>query len=423
MTLLAFSEMNPAASTISSFVPSVGTIFKRRTAFDGGRCVHSRRQHKVQPTAVPLLQASSQRPQEASDSGDERATWRDELGMLLDPKLSLSAKSVLLQDMSKRAPEIGKEAFEDVCSSAGLDGVPAVVQQITDDIVPDIVANGSQYVTEIGKRVPDVISDAVDTVQTGGPMGGASAGAGEDIIAALGLEVRNMFNRTPEGLETPDYEVIAKYDGYQLRRYSKILVAETSVEQSPNSSTSEVEAASSIASSFNILAKYLFGKNTSGAPMAMTTPVVIDYSEREASRMSFILPSKYASDAATAPQPISPVSDAVSVSERPGGVYAVIEFSGLATAGEIGRQLRRLTDALARDGTSVPDGSEYAVLIYNGPGTVAFRRRNELCLRLNVGDDDGASFADGEGVSASQSFSTVRSEDEIGFVDISGTTD
>lgn len=351
------------------------------------------------------------------------ATWRDELRMLLDPGLSLSAKSVLFQDMSKRAPEIGKEAFEDVCSSAGLEGVPAVVQQITDDIVPDLVTNGPQYVAEIGRRVPDVLSDAVDAVQSGDPIGASAPGSVEEVVAAVGLELRNVFNKTPEGLETPSFDVVANCDGYQLRRYSNLLVAETAMAPASGVSASEVEAASTMGRSFNTLAKYLFGRNTSGGAMAMTTPVVIDYHQSEEGRMSFILPSKYGSDLDAAPQPVSPVCDTVSVAEREGGVYAVSEFSGLATAGEIGRQLGKLRDALSMDGRAVENSAQYTVLVYNGPGTVAFMRRNEICIRLSAGDDGIALERDAEAATQPQSYASKSSVGENGFVNIEGTTD
>jgi hypothetical protein len=323
----------------------------------------------------------------SSEEPQGTASWRDEVRMLLDPSLSLSAKSILAQDMAKRAPSLSREVFDDVCETVGLDGVPAVVRQVTEDILPDLVANGPRYVSELGQRIPDLVADTAEAVRRGPPS--MASGSPTELVTALTEELRNVFNRTPEGLETPSYEILADDRlGYQLRRYPAIFVAEADMSVPMDSAATEGEAANAAGKSFNTLATYLFGKNSSGVPMAMTTPVIMDRRPDASGSMSFIVPSKFSSDKDMVPTPLSPVSNVVSIEERPAAAYAVAEFTGYATAGEVRRQRQKLLDSLARDGVPLaePDANSFTVLVYNGPSTIAFKRRNELCVKILLDD-------------------------------------
>jgi hypothetical protein len=349
-----------------------------------------------------MASRSSQSDPSSSDTGDRgagsAASWRDEVRMLLDPGLPFSAKSILVQDMAKRGPALSKEVFEDACATVGLDGVPAVVQQVTDDILPDLLANGPRYVSELGRRIPDLAAGAAESMQRGPSVPFASSlGSPSEFAEAVSQELRNVFSKTPEGLETPSFELVANDRvGYELRRYPAMFVAEADMSIPMDSAATEGDAASAMGKSFSTLATYLFGKNSSGSAMAMTTPVIIDQRPNNSGSMSFIVPSKFSSDRNMVPTPVAPVSGSVSIEERPGAVYAVAEFTGYATAGEVRRQRRRLLDALARDsvGLAELDTNSFSVLIYNGPTTVAFKRRNELCVKVSI---DGKEDISGKG--------------------------
>jgi hypothetical protein len=357
-----------------------------RVTRSASRVPKTRRHHTVDMAHRPSQSDVSS--SEPGNSAGAAASWRDEMRMLLDPGLPFSAKSILVQDMAKRAPALGKEVLEDACATVGLDGVPAVVQQVTDDILPDLIANGPRYASELGRRIPDLAAGAAEAMQRG-PSGPLSSGLAtpSEFAQAVQQELRNVFSKTPEGLETPSFELVADDRvGYELRRYPAMLVAEADMSIPMDSATTEVEAASAMGKSFNTLATYLFGKNSSGLPMAMTTPVIVDQLSNNSGSMSFIVPSKFSSDRDLVPTPVAPVSGSVSIEERPGAVYAVAEFTGYATAGEVRRQRRKLLDALARDSVDLaePDASSFSVLIYNGPSTVAFKRRNELCVKVSM---------------------------------------
>ena len=64
--------------------------------------------------------------------------------------------------------------------------------------------------------------------------------------------------------ESPDYYVIAKHDGYEIRHYEPYLVAETEVDGTFETSGNRA---------FRRLAGYIFGDNRESEKMAMTVPV------------------------------------------------------------------------------------------------------------------------------------------------------
>ncbi len=69
-----------------------------------------------------------------------------------------------------------------------------------------------------------------------------------------------------DSIETPPYEVVATYDGMEVRDYAPMLVAEVDVE-----APTARDAASM---GFRPLAGYIFGGNRSGTEIAMTAPVM-----------------------------------------------------------------------------------------------------------------------------------------------------
>ena len=93
-------------------------------------------------------------------------------------------------------------------------------------------------------------------------------------------EARNVFRRTPEGLETPAFRVLREGNGFQIREYAPfaLAVADVDVERAPRGAAGELVAGGR---SFTALTSYLFGGNGRGETMAMTTPVFVDVSPAE----------------------------------------------------------------------------------------------------------------------------------------------
>ena len=175
--------------------------------------------------------------------------------------------------------------------------------------------------------------------------------------ASVEEELKNALRSTPKGLETPKYSVERTIGDCEVRTYEAYAVAELS-EKRPDGDA------------FNVLAAYLFGKNSEEKAMAMTMPV-----EMVDGVMSFVLPK------ADADAPPAPTDDKVTIGERPARTVVALPFPGVATPEEIERQRSKLADVLKAEGLEAADES-YTVLQYNSPFTIPWRRRNELVVAL-----------------------------------------
>lgn len=299
--------------------------------------------------------------------------------MLLDPAMPTGAKQVLIQDLAKRTPEILNDfLMNKSCQGLGLPGVSDVFRQFQEDIIPDLVSNGPRYFSKAAEGFPGAISrmsQDAESMRTSMPT---SIDPDE-----ISREFRNIFNRTPEGLFTPDYMVLATFEGYEIRQYPTLIVAETKMSppQSAEGSTTdptEVESASMMGQSFNNLAGFLFGKNDIKKSMKMTTPVILSKGTPEES-MSFII-GEY-ERVEDVPKSLD---DTVTLREQPGQTFAVLEFTGFVTQGEAKRQRNTLLSLLSRDGIELSEGAEssYKCMIYNGPSTLPNLRRNDLMVEV-----------------------------------------
>ncbi|XWS56001.1 hypothetical protein CRYUN_Cryun09bG0048900 [Craigia yunnanensis] len=157
-------------------------------------------------------------------------------------------------------------------------------------------------------------------------------------------------------LETVRFKVLSRTDQYEIREVEPYFIAETTM---PGKNGFDFNGASQ---SFNVLAEYLFGKNTSKEKMEMTTPVFTSRTQSVGERMemttpvitkkvenqdrwkmSFVMPSKYRSDL---PLPNDP---SVRIQEVPRKVVAVVAFSGFVTDEEVKQRELKLRDSLKND--------------------------------------------------------------------------
>uniref|UniRef100_A0A0D9YT70 SOUL heme-binding protein n=1 Tax=Oryza glumipatula TaxID=40148 RepID=A0A0D9YT70_9ORYZ len=191
-------------------------------------------------------------------------------------------------------------------------------------------------------------------------------------------------------LETVPFRVLKREAEYEIREVESYYVAETTM---PGRSGFDFSGSSQ---SFNVLASYLFGKNTTSEQMEMTTPVFTRKGEPDGERMdmttpvitkksanenkwkmSFVMPSKYGPDL---PLPKDP---SVTIKEVPAKIVAVAAFSGLVTDDDISQRESRLRETLQKDSQfRVKDDSVVEIAQYNPPFTLPFTRRNEIALEV-----------------------------------------
>ncbi|CAI9097732.1 OLC1v1034207C2 [Oldenlandia corymbosa var. corymbosa] len=191
-------------------------------------------------------------------------------------------------------------------------------------------------------------------------------------------------------LETPNFKVLRRNDQYEIREVEPYVIAETTM---PGNFGFDLNGASK---SFNVLAEYLFGKNTRKEAMEMTTPVFTKKSVSEGEKMemttpvitkkvadqdkwkmSFVMPSKYGTDL---PLPNDP---SVTIKKVPRKIVAVVAFSGFVSDDEVERRESKLRDALKSETDyRVKQDASVEVAQYNPPFTLPFTRRNEIALEV-----------------------------------------
>ncbi|KAG4396484.1 hypothetical protein GLYMA_19G194936v4 [Glycine max] len=191
-------------------------------------------------------------------------------------------------------------------------------------------------------------------------------------------------------LETVDFKVLSRMDQYEIREVEPYFVAETTM---PGKSGFDFNGASR---SFNALAEYLFGKNTTKEKMEMTTPVFTSKNQSDGVKMdmttpvlttkmedqdnwkmSFVMPSKYGANL-----PL-PKDSSVRIKEVPRKIVAVVSFSGFVNDEEIKQRELKLRDALKSDSQfEIKEGTSVEVAQYNPPFTLPFQRRNEIALEV-----------------------------------------
>lgn len=182
-------------------------------------------------------------------------------------------------------------------------------------------------------------------------------------------------------LETVEFKVLKRTSQYEIREVKPFFIAETRM-----TGNSGFDISSS-GQAFNVLADYLFGKNSAGQQMEMTTPVltskdmtspvITKMGEEGTWQMSFVLPSKYGENP---PQPNNP---SLRIRQVPGKVVAVAVFSGWVTDEVVKEKEKSLREALTGESEfKVKEGTTVEVAQFNPPFTLPFARRNEVSLEV-----------------------------------------
>jgi len=336
----------------------------------------------------------------AADGDDARPalSWQEELEKLLSPVTKNADRSVLLRDLISKGPEIVQEVSSAAASGDLASLVPpestsrrvvediqAVQQQVVEDILPAAANEAALWADP--KKLSETLQRAAADVPT---LATTAQNAATALIAdpekAMNLaqqEARNTVSRTPEDLEQPPYTVLADREAYEVRRYDSYSQAATTV---PAGAALGLEYT---LRGVNILAAFFLGGNADGAVLATTVPLRTDVPEEfgdAAAQLSFMLPDRLS--LITAP---APTDTAVTLRQAEAQTLATLEFTGLATDGEVRRRLLALRQALAADGVKMPSCS-YALFQYNPPYTLPWLRRNEVAVPVSFEDDTAAAL-------------------------------
>jgi hypothetical protein len=215
-----------------------------------------------------------------------------------------------------------------------------------------------------------IVSEPYDVVPTATP----------DTAVAEAPTRGKTGDHDTDSAERPSFELLAQEDGFQIRRYPSLIVAETAMP--PPSSDGDRDS-----SPFMTLAGFIGVLSTPAnhapgteepVPIAMTAPVL---SPGDSTKMSFVMPREFTME--SMPVPNDP---AVTVSELPSTVYAVTTFSGWAREEEMQAQATALLDKLDAKGMALKrDAAGKPVWLqarYDSPWVPAEKRTNEVLVEL-----------------------------------------
>jgi len=198
----------------------------------------------------------------------------------------------------------------------------------------------------------------------------------ESLEAKSAVTMADMLKRTPEGLETPAYKVVAEKGIWEVRQYDEFSVCSFEMGESPEKAGF---------GAFNSLAGYIFGTNQESVKMQMTTPVI---NHGASNKMSFVMPSSYWTQGAAPPTPIP--GSGVKLEQRGGGMIgkgsevAVLWFGGFASKDVVADRKAALKALLQQDSDwqAVDEAEEPLLLQYNDPFVPPWKRRNEVVLSV-----------------------------------------
>ena len=195
--------------------------------------------------------------------------------------------------------------------------------------------------------------------------------------ALLGL---GLVSTVANAIEEPQYAVVKRYPGFEVRDYAPYLVAEVLVPGPAERAGNQ---------GFRILAGYIFGKNQGDRRISMTAPViqmraptripmtapVMQTAVKGEFLVQFTMPREYR--LGTLPEPIDP---RVRLRQVPGGRFAVIRYSGTWSERNYQEHLEELNRDLKAAGLRAVGRPIYAR--YNPPFVPWFLRRNEIWRKL-----------------------------------------
>ena len=183
-------------------------------------------------------------------------------------------------------------------------------------------------------------------------------------------------------VKEPVFTLVKEEEGYEIRDYAPMLVAEVEVSGERDRAINE---------GFRILADYIFGNNDGAADIAMTAPVTQQPAKGTAIPMTapvtqqkagdiwkvhFIMPSNYTMQ--TLPKPLD---TRVRIFGQDAYRAAVIRFSGFGTEKTLRAREEDLRHWMGANALRPSAPALYA--FYNPPWTLPFLRRNEVIIPVS----------------------------------------
>lgn len=187
--------------------------------------------------------------------------------------------------------------------------------------------------------------------------------SGTVMLLLVGLVMLLFAFKTGE-IETPDYKVIKTIGEVEIRKYPKMVVAQTQLQ--------DTIMDKSMNSGFRTIAGYIFGGNDSNQKIAMTAPVVVKMGDT--ATMYFVMPKQYKKDELP-----KPVSGRVKILEEGEKTLAVITYGGFSSAEKVETYRQKLATILNQQ--NIKTVGPFMYMGYNAPWDV-IKRRNEVAVEV-----------------------------------------
>lgn len=169
-------------------------------------------------------------------------------------------------------------------------------------------------------------------------------------------------------IETPEYQLISNEGGFEVRRYSDMIMATTNVQGGYKDSTS---------TGFRRIAGYIFGGNDKEMKIAMTAPVITDCPTEDLSSytVSFVMPKEHSFE--DLPKTNTKL---VSIERKNLGDVAVLSFGGRVNEARSIEYQKNFSELLKKNKIISQGG--FMVAQFNSPWTLPIFRKNELMVRI-----------------------------------------
>lgn len=173
-----------------------------------------------------------------------------------------------------------------------------------------------------------------------------------------------IYSSVAVATEEPKFNVVQKYEDFEIREYGPTIVAETVVD-------ANFEDAGNKA--FNILAGYIFGDNKTKAKIEMTAPV--SQVPAKGHVVQFTMPASFTMETLPVPN-----DSRVQLRTVPGRKVAVFRYSGSWSQSRYKEKLAEFVSALEKE--KVATIGEPVFARFNSPFRIWFLRRNEIWLQV-----------------------------------------
>ena len=165
----------------------------------------------------------------------------------------------------------------------------------------------------------------------------------------------------------PDYELVKKYDSFEIRKYRPVLMA---------SVVKKGQMMDIGNAGFKDLAGFIFGQNSESQKIAMTAPVTYKPSNgnSDSTEMSFSMPKEFSLN--NIPQPLEPQ---VKLHNSKACTMAILAFDGFASNEKLEEKASQLRAHLKKEGIDWKE--PYHFFAYDPPYKL-INRKNEVAFEL-----------------------------------------